>query len=160
MNPMEQAQLREVMSERAPSPEEDVQVSLDWETDPDAWKEPLASPPYMSPLMDLFEDLYEEKSILDRLKAPVTEADPEFFDLVKAYWAQLERDDSPLLPLTADENEFRALSPRDAAVTIDRLDRILQTVFDWMISEGKSPIHGWTEWTSIVSPQAEQYLDD
>ena len=160
MNPMEQAQLREVMSERPFPPEGDVQASLAWETDPNAWKEPQASPPYMAPLVDLFEDLYDEKSILDRLKTPLTEADPEFFDLVKAYWAQLKRDNSPLLPLTADETEFMALTHKEGAITIDRLDRILETVFDWMISQGKSPIPGWTVWTSIVSPQAEQYLDD
>lgn len=160
MNPMEQAQLREVMSERPIPPEEDIQVSLAWETDPEAWKEPVASPPYMPPLVDLFEDLYEETSILDRLQAPIKDADPEFFILVKAYWAQLKRDNSPLLPLTADENEFRALTHKEGAVTIDRLDRILATVFDWMISQGKSPVADWTEWISIVSPQAEQYLDD
>lgn len=160
MNPMEQAQLREVMSERPTPPEDDIQASLDWETDPEAWKEPDAAPPAMRSLLDLFEDLYDEKSILDRLKTPIKDADPEFFDLVKAYWAQLSRDKSPLLPLTADENEFKALTHRDGAVTIDRLDRILETVFDWMISQGKSPVADWTEWISIVSPQAEQYLQD
>jgi hypothetical protein len=77
---------------------------------------------------------------------------------VKAYWAQLKRDRSPLLPVTADEEEFKALPMGDAAVTIARLDLILNTVFDWMISEGKTPIRGWSQWTSIVSPQAEQHL--
>jgi hypothetical protein len=157
MNPVEQMQLREVMSERAPDERTDV-LTAAWENDPEAWQDPHYSAPYMRTLVENFEELYDGKSILDRLKSPVTDADPEFFDLVKAYWAQLKRDRSSLLPVTADEEEFKALPMGDAAVTIARLDLILNTVFDWMISQGKTPIPGWSQWTSIVSPQAEQHL--
>ncbi|WP_458112120.1 hypothetical protein M1D88_17985 [Arthrobacter sp. R1-13] len=117
--------------------------------DLEEWQDPHYGAPYLITLVENFEQLHDGTPILDLLKSPVTEADPEFFDLVKAYWAQLYRDGSPLLPVTADEVEFKALSKRDAAVTIERLDLILNTVFDWMTSQGKSPIPGRSEWISI-----------
>ncbi|GAB2714172.1 hypothetical protein ACX801_17950 [Arthrobacter bambusae] len=159
-NPVEYWQSQEVTSERPPAPEEDIQASLAWEADQEAWKEPQASPPFMTPLVDLFEDLYEEKSILDGLKAPVSNADPEFFDLVKAYWAQLNRDKSPLLPLTADAHQLRLMSKKDQAVTLDRTNELMAFVFDWMIAQGKEPIPGWTTWHGVLPQELEDLLED
>ena len=160
MNPVEYRQLQEVMSERAPDRDMDVQGALDWETDPEAWKEPHSAEPYMSSLVDNFEDLYDGKSLLEGLKAPVSEADPEFFDLVKAYWAQLKRDRSPLLPLTADADELRGMSKKDQAVTLDRANELMATVFDWMLSHGKAPIPGWTSWLGVLPQHLEDLLED
>jgi hypothetical protein len=160
MNPVEYRQLQEVMSERAPEPEEDIEGALAWERDPEAWKEPHGAAPFMGSLVENFEDLYDEKSLLLGLKAPVSEADPEFFDLVKAYWAQLKRDRSPLLPLTADADELRRMSKKDQAVTLDRANELMATVFDWMLSQGKAPIPGWTSWLGVLPQHLEDLLED
>jgi GTP-dependent phosphoenolpyruvate carboxykinase len=40
------------------------------------------------------------------------------FDLAKAYWAQMERNHSQLLPLTADAHELHRLSATDMAVPL------------------------------------------
>lgn len=159
-NPVEYWQLQEVMAERPTPPEDHIQASLDWETDPDAWKEPDAAPPAMKSLLDNFEDLYDEKSLVEGMRGPLATADPEFFDLVKAYWAQLKRDNSPLLPVTADANELHTLQPKDMAVTLDRMNEIMRTVFDWMISQGKMPVDGWTTWNVALPPQLEDLLED
>ncbi|MGY4544366.1 hypothetical protein ACVWY0_004310 [Arthrobacter sp. UYNi723] len=159
-NPVEQWQLQEVMSERASAPETDIEAALNWEIDPEAWKEPHAAAPHMTSLVQNFEELYEGKSLLDGLKTPLSEADPEFLDLVKAYWAQMKRDHSPLLPLTADAHELHRLSAKDMAVSLDRMNEIMRTVFDWMISQGKQPVPGWTTWKVGLPPELEELLED
>jgi hypothetical protein len=148
--------LREVMSE-APSDEWEDQATEDWENDPDAWKDPHYAAPRMVPLVDQFRDLYADQSLLEGLKGELGEASPEFVDLVKARWAQLVRDGDPSLPLTADSHELRALPEKDVAVTMDRMNEILRTVFDWMISQGKEPIPGWTQW--LVQPGPQRMMD-
>lgn len=159
-NPVEYWQLQEVMAERPPAPETDVQADLAWETDPEAWKEPHCAAPYMSSLMENFEDLYDRRSLLEGLKAPVSEADPEYFDLVKAYWAQLKRDKSPLLPLTADVQELASMSRKDQAVSLDRTNELMAFVFDWMIEQGKEPIPGWRTWMGVLPQELEDLLED
>lgn len=160
-NPVEYWQLQEVNSERPAPPEDDFQAMEDWETDPDAWKEPDAVPSATSSLLDRFRDLYEEKSLLDGLKAPLNQASPEFFDLVKAYWAQLARDRSPELPLTADQDEYRQMSFGDKAATAHRMNDVMRHVFDWMISHGKEPIPGWTQWQKTgVPPEMEHLIEN
>jgi hypothetical protein len=159
-NPVEQWQLQEVMSERASAPETDTEAALNWESDPEAWKEPHAAAPHMTSLVQNFEELHEGKSLLDGLKSPLSEADPEFLDLVKAYWAQMKRDHSPLLPLTADAHELHRLSAKDMAVSLDRMNEIMRSVFDWMISQGKQPVPGWTTWNVGLPPELEEWLED
>lgn len=158
-NPVEFWQLQEVMSEQAPDERTDF-LTASWESDQEAWKNPHYAAPHMRTLVELFEDLYYGKSLLDGLKAPLSDADPEFLDLVKAYWAQLDRDRSPLLPLTADAHVLHRLAPKDMAENLDRINEIMRTVFDWMISQGKTPVPGWGTWNVGLPPELETLLED
>jgi hypothetical protein len=158
-NPVEYWQLQEVMSERPAPPEDDFQTTEDWEKDPDAWKDPDAVPSPTTSLLERFEELYLDESLLDGLKAPLSEASPEFFDLLKAHWSQLARDNSPELPLTADKDEYRQLSARDKALTAHRMNEAMRHVFDWMISQGKEPIQGWPQWRVEMPPEIEHLIE-
>ena len=114
MNPVEYRQLQEVMSERAPDQGHGRTRSPGLGDRSGGVEGTALRGTVHELLVENFEELYDGKCLLDRLKSPVTDADPEFFDLVKAYWAQLKRDRSPLLPVTADADEFKALPKKDA----------------------------------------------
>jgi hypothetical protein len=46
------------------------------------------------------------------------------------------------------------------AVSLDRMNEIMRSVFDWMISQGKQPVPGWTTWNVGLPPELEEWLED
>ena len=136
--------------EASPTPDWVDDAITAWDNDPEAWKEPLAAAPTQRSLRDQFEDLYVDRSVLEFFRAPLSEATGEFFDLVKARWVQMARDRDPQMPRTADADEFKTLSLDERIRATDRLDRLMHSVFDYLASQGRTAVPGWTEWYTIV----------
>jgi hypothetical protein len=130
-----------------------------WDNDPEAWKEPLSAPPTQRSLSEQFRDLYMDRSVLEAFLPPLSQATEEFFDHVKALWVQMVRDRAPLLPSTADTAEFAALSLDEKIRTTDRMDRLMEKVFDYLMDEGRPPVPGWTQWHSILPENAWDRAD-
>jgi len=55
---------------------------------------------------------------------------------------------------------LRGMTKKDQAVTLDRANELMATVFDWMLSQGKAPIPGWTSWLGVLPQHLEDLLED
>lgn len=150
-DPVREQQLREAMSERAESPndfwiEEEIRI---FEKDEEGWKEPHAAPSHHLSLAETFEEMYTEESLLTTLRPPLSQGTEQFFDHVKALWAQRTRERDPHQPST-EMADIRALPTRQKIEAMVYLDGVLATVFEWMRSQDLDPIPGLTEWPQTI----------
>ena len=134
------------------------QEAAAFESDPEAWKNPHFAPAYYQTLLESFEERYDEMSLFEGTGKALENATEEFEDYSMALWEQMFRDKDPQVPSVVDLEEFRTLPLPERAVIVGNLDQLLKKVFDWMISDGKTPIPGLSQWETLLPPKVEAYL--
>ncbi|GAB3253101.1 hypothetical protein [Arthrobacter pigmenti] len=160
-DPVHEQQVRETMSEQPESPNDfwaEEEIVL-FENNRQGWKEPHEAPSHHLSLVETFDQMYTETSLLTTLRPPLSQGTDEFFDHVKALWAQRARERDPAQPPT-ELADIRALPDREKIEAMIYLDAVLATVFEWMRAQGRDPIPGLTDWPQTIPENILDKLDD